>query len=357
MRPMPTGEVLKQIRRGVVIPASPLALTHERKLDERRQRALFRYYAEAGAGGVAVAVHTTQFEIRDPEIGLFEPVLRLGADELQQAEQRRGVPLVKVAGVCGPTSQALGEAQLAAELGYDVVLLSVAALKNASVDELHKHCSAVAEVMPLFGFYLQPAVGGRILPYEFWRRFSEIDNVVGIKIAPFNRYQTLDVVRGVADAGRAEDLTLYTGNDDNIVGDLVTPFAVVSKKNEAMTVRIRGGLLGQFSVWTSAAVRLLDEIHQVVQSGTAIPQDLLARGQQLTDANAVVFDAAHNFAGCIPGINEVLRRQGLLANNLCLREDEVLSPGQSDELDRVSQSYPWLIDDDFVAKRLKDWLG
>jgi len=353
-RPLPP-DVKATLWSGCVIPASPLALSANRNLDERHQRALFRYYAAAGAGGMAVAVHTTQFEIRDPEHNLLEPVLRIGADELKAAEKQHSRAMVKVAGVCGPTAQAVKEAELAASLGYDTGLLSLAALKTATDDELIAHCRAVAEIIPVFGFYLQPAVGGRLLPYTFWRRFAEIQNVVGIKMAPFNRYQTLDVVRAVADAGRADSIALYTGNDDNIVADLVTPYTLRRSTGEEITLRIIGGLLGQFSVWTRSAVQLLDETRQV-RSQSTVSADLLARGQQLTDANAVVFDAANKFAGCIPGINEVLRRQGLLPTNYGLNPHEVLSPGQAEELDRIQQSYPWLIDDDFVRENLESWL-
>jgi dihydrodipicolinate synthase/N-acetylneuraminate lyase len=356
--PMPRKSVLENLRRGVVIPASPLALTDERKHDERRQRALYRYYMDAGSGGIAVAVHTTQFEIREPQYNLFEPVLRIAADEFSKA--RPGVDLdalVKISGVCGPTPQALKEAALAAELKYDAVLLSLAALKDCTEDQLVAHCQAVAEIMPVIGFYLQPAVGGRVLPYSFWRRFCEIENVVAIKMAPFNRYQTIDVVRAVAESGRENNITLYTGNDDNIIADLLTPYHFITSDGREVTLRIKGGLLGQFSVWTKSAVTLVDEIQKLVESGGPVPLTMLQKNIELTDANAVVFDAAHRFAGCIPGINEVLRRQGLLANNFCLNPHEVLSPGQAQDLDRVSKSYPWLVDDNFVIQNRDRWLS
>ena len=352
---MPTPEVLSVVRKGCVIPATPLALTSDRKLDERRQRALYRYYLEAGSGGVAVAVHSTQFEIREPQYNLFKPVLEIGSEELTNPEFTGGRPIVKIAGICGPTSQAVREAELAQSLGYDAGLLSLAALKNSDEDQLLEHCRAVAEILPIIGFYLQPAVGGRVLPYPFWRRFVEIENVIAIKMAPFNRYQTVDVVRAVADAGRQHQVTLYTGNDDNIIADLLTPYTF-GMQSDAQTLRIRGGLLGQFCVWTKKAVDLLDTVHAIVDSGMAVPVSLLERNVQLTDANAVIFDAAHGFAGCIPGIHEVLRRQGLLANNLCLNPQEVLSPGQAEELDRVTAAYPWMQDNDFVRENLDKWL-
>jgi len=313
---------------------------------------------DAGAGGIAVAVHTTQFEIRDAKYGLFEPVLRLAADEF--SKPRSGVnqeSFIKISGVCGATQQATAEASLAAELKYDAVLLSLAALKNASEDQLIEHCRHVAEIMPIIGFYLQPAVGGRVLPYSFWRRFCEIENLVAIKIAPFNRYQTIDVVRAVAESGRDNDITLYTGNDDNIIADLLTPYHFRVSSGKEIVVRIKGGLLGQFSVWTQSAVALLEEIRAIVNTYAAVPFPLLTKNIQLTDANAVVFDAANGFAGCIPGINEILRRQGLLQNNYCLNPSEVLSPGQATELDRVRKAYPWLVDDQFVAHNLDRWLS
>jgi hypothetical protein len=342
------------LRRGLVIPACPLALTAERRLDERRQRALVRYYVDSGAGGLAVGVHTTQFAIRDPAIGLFEPLLRLVAEELDRADRRGGEPLVRISGVCGRTSQALAEAELAGDCGYHAALLSLAALGDASEDELIAHARAVAEVIPLVGFYLQPAVGGRVLPFSFWRRFAEIENVVAIKIAPFNRYQTLDVVRAVVEAGR-DDLVLYTGNDDNIVIDLLTPFRFESN-GQVRERRIVGGLLGHWAVWTRRAVALLDECHRLAGSGSEVPAEMLRRNVEVTDANAAVFDAANGFAGCIAGIHEVLRRQGLLEGLWCLDPGETLGPGQAQEIDRVYRAYPHLIDDGFVRENLDRWL-
>src|SRR5688500_17672107 len=290
------------LRRGVAIPAHPLALNAQRKFDERRQRALSRYYIAAGVGGLAVGVHTTQFEIRDPKVALYEPVLKLAAEEMTRADRARKEPLARIAGVVGKTSQAVKEASLARELGYHAGLLSLSALKDATDDELVAHCRAVAVVIPIVGFYLQPAAGGRLLPYSFWRRFAEIENVVAIKIAPFNRYQTLDVIRGVAEAGR-DDIALYTGNDDNIVLDLLTPFQFMVG-GKPVTRRIVGGLLRHSAVRARKAVELLHGCHKVISAGAPIPANLLQRAIAITDANAAFFDAANQYAGCIPGIHE-----------------------------------------------------
>jgi hypothetical protein len=342
------------LRQGVVIPASPLALNAQRRWDERRQRALWRYYIAAGAGGIAVGVHTTQFAIRDPQIGLFRPLLELANEEFDRADATRHQPLVRIAGICGDMPQALSEAELAREMGFHGGLLSLSALKEADDDTLIAHCRQVAEVIPLVGFYLQPAVGGRVLSYRFWRRFAEIENVVAIKIAPFNRYQTLDVVRAIAEAER-DDIALYTGNDDNIVLDLLTPyrFTVGSKQVER---RIVGGLLGHWAVWTKRAVELLERCHAVAREQT-IPADLLRLAVEVTDCNAAFFDAANGFRGCIAGIHEVLRRQGLLEGIWCLDPNETLSLGQAEEIDRVYRSYPHLNDDAFVAEHLHEWLS
>lgn len=347
-------EIRQLLQRGLVIPACPLALTSARKLDERRQRALIRYYAEAGAGGVAVGVHTTQFAIRDPKHALFRPVLQLAREEFARADARGGEPLVRIGGVCGDTAQATREATLLRELGYHAGLLSLAALKNADENQLLMHCRAVAEILPIVGFYLQPAVGGRVLPFSFWRRFGGIENVVAIKMAPFNRYQTLDVVRAVAEAGR-DDVALYTGNDDNIVLDLLTPFRF-TVNGRPVERRIVGGLLGHWSVWVRQAVKLLGECRLAVASGGPVPAELLMRANEVTDANAAFFDAANGFAGCIAGLHEVLRRQGLFEGIWCLDPAEGLSPGQFEEIDRVCAAYPHLNDDAFVAAHRDAWL-
>lgn len=352
---MTRNEHLELLRRGTAIPASPLALDAEGRWSPRHQKAICRYYAAAGAGGIAVGVHTTQFEIRDAAHGLFEPLLQLAAETIIALDAQHARPIVKVAGVCGGTEQAAREAALAAALGYDAALLSLAALGDAGDDELIAHCRAIAGIIPVIGFYLQPAVGGRALPHSFWRRLAEIDNVAAIKIAPFNRYQTIDVVRAVALAGRDHDIALYTGNDDNIIADLLSPYAVQTPSGER-TLRIRGGLLGQFSVWTHTMARMLEQIHALIASAGDIPPSWLRKNIELTDANAAVFDAANGFAGCIPGINEVLRRQGLLPSARCLNPREVLSPGQAEEIDRVCREYPWLPDDAFVAEHREEWL-
>jgi dihydrodipicolinate synthase/N-acetylneuraminate lyase len=338
------------LRAGQVIPAHPLALTARRTLDERHQRALTRYYVDAGAGGIAVGVHTTQFAIRHPHHGLYRPVLELAAETARSARTGDGRPFALVAGVIGDTRQAVFEAETAAALGYDVALLGLGALSDASEGELIRHCRAVAEVLPLFGFYLQPAVGGRPLSHGFWREFAEIQSVWAIKIAPFDRYKTLDVVRAIADAGR-DDIALYTGNDDSIVVDLLTPFPVHAGGRDGDR-RIVGGLLGQWAVWTRQAVGLLERAR-----GAAPDAGWLREGAALTDANGAIFDAAHGFAGCIPGIHEVLRRQGLLRGTWCLDPTESLSAGQAEEIDRVRRRYPELADDDFVRERLDRWLS
>lgn len=337
---------------GQVIPAHPLALTAERRFDERRQRALTRYYVASGAGGIAVGVHSTQFEIREPGHALLRPVLELASRAADEALAASPRAFAKIAGACGDTRAAVAEAELARGLGYHAVLLSLGALRDAPEDALIAHCRAVAEVAPLIGFYLQPAVGGRALPYRFWRRFAEIENVVAIKAAPFNRYQTLDVVRAVAESGR-RDIALYTGNDDSIVADLVTPF-VVDTASGRVEMRFAGGLLGHWAVWTRRAVELLAEI-KATRDG-AVGAALLARGIEITDCNAAFFDAANRFAGCIPGIHEVLRRQGLLAGTWCLNPLEVLSPGQAEEITRVHRAYPHLNDDAFAASHIEEWM-
>ena len=336
---------------GQVIPAHPLALTPSRGLDERRQRALTRYYVDAGAGGIAVGVHTTQFGIRDH--GMLRDVLALAASAACEWLGDTPRPFSLVAGVVGDRHQALDEAELAKSLGYQAVLLSLGAWSDASEGDLIRHCQRVAEVMPVMGFYLQPAVGGRVLHYRFWREFAEIANVVAIKIAPFNRYQTLDVVRAVVEADR-DDIALYTGNDDNIVVDLLTPYRF-PVGGRTVTRHVVGGLLGQWAVWTRRAVELLEEIK--VARGAAIEPEWLARAAAVTDANGAIFDVKHGFAGCIPGIHEVLRRQGLLRGTWCLDPNERLSLGQDQELDRVCRSYPVLADDDFVAANLERWLA
>ena len=341
--------LLRRLREGTVIPAHPLALNPRRRLDERRQRALTRYYLDAGAGGVAVGVHTTQFAIRHPRIGLYRPVLELAAGTVSEWETRRLSRIIRVAGVIGTTRQAVREAETAADLGYHLALLGLGALARASDQKLIEHARAVARVMPLMGFYLQPAVGGRTLSYSFWRRFVEIEGVAAIKVAPFNRYATLEVIRAVADAGR-RDIALYTGNDDSIVVDLLTEFPG--------GIRMVGGLLGHWAFWTRKAVALHGNLSPRAERGgqSRGMKRLLTLAAETTDANSAIFDAANGFAGCIPGIHEILRRQGLLAGRWCLDPKEELSPGQAREIDRVRRAYPHLADDAWVRERLDGWL-
>ena len=353
--PMPPEDILALLRAGQVIPAHPLALTVDRKLDERRQRALTRYYCAAGAGGVAVGVHTTQFEIRDAAHGLFRPVLALANETVDACAESLGRAIIKIGGVCGKTPQAVEEAQFLAATGYHAGLVSLGALRDEDVDAMVAHCKAVAAVIAVMGFYLQPAVGGRILPVSFWRRVAEIENVVAIKIAPFNRYQTFDVIRGIAEAGRAGDIALYTGNDDSIVVDLLTAYRVCVREKR-VRLRMVGGLLGHWAVWTRQAVHLLEECHRLVEAGREVPRELLTRAVEITDSNAAFFDPQNGFAGCIPGIHEVLVRQGLLAGRWTLDPNEQLSPGQQEEINRVYAAYPHLNDDGFVAAHLDEWL-
>ncbi len=350
---MKISEIRTHLLEGHAIPAQPLALDALRKFSERHQRAITRYYMASGVGGLAVGVHSTQFEIREPQHGLFKPVLELAARTIDEELKKAPRPFIKIAGICGRTEQAVGEAQLALSYGYQAGLLSLSAYKNDTEEEMIAHCQRVAAVIPVVGFYLQPAAGGRLLGYSFWRRFAEIPNVVAIKIAPFNRYQTIDVVRAVAEAGR-DDIAIYTGNDDSIVVDLFTPFTFDVGGNK-ITRRIVGGLLGHWGVWTSKSVQLLNDIKRARQSAT-LDVKWLETSIAVTDMNAALFDSANRFAGCIPGILEVLRRQGLVPTTLCLNPHEVLSPGQAEELTRVCAAYPELTDDAFVAENLDKWL-
>ena len=347
-------DVLALLRRGTVIPAHPLALDASRRFDARRQRALTRYYLDAGAGGLAVGVHSTQFAIRD--VGLYEPVLALAIETARAWSNR---PVVMIAGLAGRTAQAIAEARTAVGLGYHCGMLSLAAMKGESIDALIEHCEAVAAEIPLVGFYLQVAVGGIALAAEFWRRFASIDNVVAIKIAPFDRYATLDVARGVVEAGADSRVTLYTGNDDHIVLDLLAPLAVrrdTPDGVEEVRVRIRGGLLGHWSVWTQGAVHLFEQIGRAIEEDR-LDDDLLALDARVTDCNAAFFDVANGFAGCIAGCHEVLRRQGLLEGIWCLDPAEGLSPGQSAAIDRVLRQHADLSDDAFVREHLARWLA
>jgi len=345
------NDINSLLQQGTAIPAHPLALTQDLKLDEARQRLLTKYYVAAGAGGVAVGVHTTQFEIRKPGIDLLEPVLRIASEEIEKANSDH--LFIKVAGICGETKKALKEAALAVKYGYHLGLVSMGGLNNYSDAELIKHAKAIAEIIPVFGFYLQPAVGGRILSYEFWQEFAEITNVYAIKIAAFNRYQTLDVVKAVCNSSRRNEIALYTGNDDNIVADLLTPYRF-NIRGEKVEKRFAGGLLGHWAVWTKKAVELLNEIKQCIENNYAGVEKLLSKGIEVTDMNAAIFDAKNSFKGCIAGIHEVLRQQGLLESIWCLNADEKLSQGQIEEINRVCKSYPHLTDDDFVKEFLSD---
>ncbi|NUQ70094.1 MAG: dihydrodipicolinate synthase family protein [Chthonomonadales bacterium] len=336
----------RRLLEGMVIPAHPLALTVDRRLDERRQRALSRYYIAAGAGGLAVAVHTTQFAIRRPEYGMFRPALELAAEAAREADQ----PPVLITGVCGDTAQAVSEAETAAGLGYDAALVSLGALRDASEAYLVEHCRAVGDVLPIIGFYLQPAVGGRILSRSFWRRLCDLDSLAAIKVAPFNRYQTLDVLHAVADSGRADEIALYTGNDDHIIGDLITSVTI-----RGQSLRFHGGLLGQWSFGTRRAVELLRITKEVQAQGTA-PLSLIEMDVHLTDLNSALFDAANGFRGCIAGIHEALRRQGLMEHILCLDPEETLSEGQAAEIERVLDAYPHLHDQSFIKQHRDTWL-
>lgn len=353
---MDIGELRKLLAAGMAIPAHPLALTAARRLDEQHQRCLTRYYLDAGAGGIAVGVHTTQFAVRSPEHSLYRPVLALAAEEMAAFEKRTGKRIVKIAGAIGPTRQALQEAETAAGLGYDAVLLSLGWAKGKTPHELAAHCREVSKVLPLFGFYLQQAAGGIPLSAAFWKLFLEIEDVTAIKVAPFNRYQTIDVARALAESGRNTEVALYTGNDDAILSDLLTPFTY-SVGGETIQVRFRGGLLGHWAVWTRTAVQIFEQIQRIVRSGAPIPPDILGLASEITDANAAFFDAANGFRGCIPGINEVLARQGLLAGRWCLDPAEDLSPGQAQDIDRVIRAYPRLSDDAFVRENMRRWLA
>jgi dihydrodipicolinate synthase/N-acetylneuraminate lyase len=347
------AEVLNKMHEGVVIPAMPLALNSSRKLDVRRQRALIRYYLDAGAGGVAVGVHTTQFAIRNPEAGLFAPLLEIAREEFDRYSTATGKPVIRIAGVIGKTDQALREAGLALEKGFHAALLGLSAFRDASNEVIINHCQEVAAIIPVFGFYLQPAVGGIKLDVDFWREFAAIDNVIAIKIAPFNRYQTFDVIRGVAESGRADEIVLYTGNDDTILVDLLAEYKIVCE-GKTIKKRIAGGLLGHWAVWTHRAVKLLNSVHSGEYDKDI--RKALSLANEITDSNAAFFDSRNNFSGCIVGLHEVLRRQGLLEGVWTLDPKEGLSPGQKEEIDRVYRSYPHLNDDDFVTENIDRWL-
>jgi len=346
---------LSLLKKGLVIPAHPLALNKYGKFDENSQRAITRYYCDAGAGGVAVAVHSTQFEIRDPKFDLHKPVLELAQETVSERESDNH-SILKIAGVIGKTEQALKEAQLASDLGYDLILVSLGGLREKSNDYLINHLKKLSEVLPIMGFYLQPAVGGIILDYNFWRRAVELNNLIAIKIAAFNRYQTLDVIRAVVESGRSDSIALYTGNDDNIIFDLLGEFNFNDESDNSRT-RFSGGLLGHWAFWTSKAVEQLEKLKKLHDNKALMDSSFISLATQITDANSAVFDASNSFAGCIPGINEILRRQGLMQTNRTLNEKEKLSKGQSENIDRVYLAYPELNDDDFVKMNLDNWFA
>lgn len=348
-------KALEILKKGTVIPATPLALDENRVFQEDRQRTLMRYYLDCGVGGIATCVHTTQFEIRDPEVNLFERVMKLVVDEIEKYEEKTGKVIARVCGVCGPTEQAVAEAKLAKKYGYDAVLLSPGGLNAYSEDYMVERTKAVAAEMPVIGFYLQEAVGGRVFTYDYWSRVAAVDNVIAIKCASFNRYTTLDVVRAVACSPRKDEITLYTGNDDNIVVDLLTKYEFTKEDGTKVSKCFDGGLLGHWTLWTKKVVDMFETIMEA-KKHDKIDASLLTLAAQVTDANAAFFDTAHKFAGCIPGVHEVLRRQGLMEGIWCLNPHEVLSEGQADEITRVTESYPWLHDNDFVKENLSKWM-
>jgi len=348
------NKVLDSLNKGVVIPALPLALDENRNIHVQSQRAIIRYYLDAGAGGIAVAVHTTQFEIRDPKIDLFHSILKITQEEFDKFTNKTKKPIIRVGGILGQTDQAISEAKTLIKYGYHAGLLSLSAFNGVPNMQVIEHCKKIAEQIPIIGFYLQPAVGGRKLNKEFWKEFAKIENVVAIKIAPFNRYQTLDVVRGVAESGRADEIALYTGNDDNILVDLLTEYTI-SVGDKIVKKRIVGGLLGHWAVWTKKSVELLNRVHNEYDSGDI--KKLLTLGAKITDSNAAFFDSANDFNGVIVGLHEVLRRQGLMKGLWTLNQNETLSPGQLEEIDRVYDAYPELNDDEFIKENLEKWLN
>ena len=334
-------EVYKKIIDGAFIPAHPLALNSDLSIDEESQRGLTRYYISCGVGGIAIGVHTTQFEIRDPKYNYYETVLRIASEEINNSEVDDS--FIKVAGICGPVSQAIKEAEIANKHGYHLGLLSMGGLGSISENELIERTKAVAQVIPVFGFYLQSAVGGRILSYQFWEKFCEIENVYAIKVAPFNRYYTLDVVRAICNSSREKEIALYTGNDDNIINDLITPYEF-KVEDRLIKKRIVGGLLGHYAVWTKKSVEIFNQIKEGIRKNNLNYNEMLKIGVEITDMNAALFDVSNNFKGSISGIHEVLRRKGLLKDIYCINPEEKLSPGQSEEISRVINQYSHLVD-------------
>ena len=350
------SHIIKKLRSGCVIPAHPLALQSDKSIDEPHQKALTRYYLAAGAGGLAVGVHTTQFAIHEPRIGLYRPVLELAIGTAQQfTASTSGSKPIMIAGIVGDTNQAVKEARLARELGYHIGLVSLMALKGKSIDELIDHCREVGQVIPIMGFYLQEMISQMALPAEFWRKFITIPNVLAIKIAPFNRYQTLDVLEAVAHSGKSGEIALYTGNDDNIILDLLTRYEF-NVGGRLVSLQIVGGLLGQWACWTKKAVEYLNRIETIREAKKQIPHELLTLANQLTLANKAIFGAENHFRGCIPGISYVLKRQGLMEELRTLNPHEQLSDGQAERIEQIIHSYPHLTDDDFVKENLHKWL-
>ncbi len=346
-------KALEILKKGTVIPATPLVLDENREIDEKGIRLLMKYYLNCGVGGIATAVHTTQFEIRKPEIALFDPILKIVSEEIDGFEKKNNKVIVKVAGVCGAAEQAVREAETAKKYGYDAVLLSPGGLNSLSEAELIERTARVAEIMPVIGFYLQTAVGGRVFSYDYWEKICATENVAAIKCASFNRYQTLDVVRAAAMSERSGEITLYTGNDDNIVIDLLTEYSF-DKNGKTVKRGFDGGLLGHWSVWTKKAVEIFNRIKEE-KGKDAVSKEMLTLAAQVTDSNGAFFDTANNFSGCIPGLHEVLRRQGLMKNIYCLNPEETLSKGQAEEIDRVYRAYPHLNDDKFIADNIEAW--
>jgi hypothetical protein len=354
---MLSSHIIDKLRSGCVIPAHPLALDPGGKLDETHQKALTRYYIASGAGGLAVGVHTTQFAIHEPKIGLYRAVLELACETARKYAESTDVrEPIMIAGILGDTGNAVKEARLAAETGYHLGLLSLTALKGKSIDELIDHAKQVAEVIPIMGFYLQEVISKMVLPEEFWQKFVEIPNVQAIKIAPFNRYQTLDVLKAVAHSGRSDEIALYTGNDDNIICDLLTKYEF-NVNGHPVRLRTTGGLLGQWACWTKRATEYLTRIKSICEGESAIPQEMLTLANQLTLANKAIFDADNHFTGCIPGISYVLKQQGLLEHVGTLDPSEQLSEDQAAIIDNIRKNYPHLTDDDFVKENLHKWLS
>ena len=344
-------EIRGILKEGIVIPAHPLALDKNRKLDEKRQRGLTEYYLNAGAGGVAIGVHTTQFEIHNEKVGFLKPVLEMGAEVIGDFEKEHKKKIVKIAGVCGDTNQALREAELAVEMGYDAGLLKLGSFQGKGIDEIINHCKKVSEIIPVFGFYLNPEIGGIELPFEFWCKFLEIENIAAIKVAPFDRYKTLDVIRAISETGRF-DVSLYTGNDDSIISDLISIY-----KTETAEIKFSGGLLGHWAFWTKKAVEYFEEIKKIMKNKEPVSPKILKLAMEVTDVNSAVFDAKNNFSGCIPGINYMLVKRGLLEGEWCIDPSVSLSPWQKGEIDRVWESYPHLRDDDFIHGNIERWLN